>query len=344
MMDLETFLTNYGMGLEQEVVVNDNNPLSSGVDTDDYVVKNISESTVKKWGLIEKDYDDITKKIDSSNHTGYFIHVKKGCHGSLQTCFLTSKEGFEQNVYNIIVLEEGSSLDLFTGCLSNAHVKDNVHNAVTEIYVGKNAKFTMNMIHSWGEESKVYPRTVAKVEENGQFISNYVVWDPVKTIDSCPRVFLEGDRSSGLLQSLVQVKEGGEHKIGGKIFLNGNESKGEISSRIVSESGTILSPTRIEAKGKDVVGHIECDAVLLGDGVVDTIPELMTVQKDVTLSHEASIGKISGEKIEYLQTKGFSKEQAQSLVVRGFVSEYMDSMPEKVKERVDSLIRGNKFF
>ena len=293
------------------------------------------ESFLKKYNVQTNTFKE---------YTGYLILLGSGSKSGVQTCFLTSQSGFEQNVRNVIIAEENSELEIFTGCLSNEHVKSNIHNAITDIFIGKNARVTFNMIHSWGETSKVFPKTRVYVEENGLFVSNYVVWDKVKEIKSNPKVFLKDD-AKAVIQSLVYSHEGSILDIGGSINLEGKDSSGEILSSVISEGGEYKTVTEIIGKGDNSKGHIECNAVLLKNTAnVETIPLLKALNTSIQLSHEASIGKISKKEIEYLQTKGLTEDQARELIVRGFVNDSVKKMPESVQEKIDGMISAGKGF
>ncbi|MDD2270513.1 MAG: SufD family Fe-S cluster assembly protein, partial [Candidatus Dojkabacteria bacterium] len=201
-----------------------------------------------------------------------------------------------------------------------------------------------NMIHSWGETSRVFPKTKVHVEEGGVFISNYVVWEKVKEIVSNPQVFVE-DNGKAVMQSLVYSHKGSKLDIGGRISLEGSESSGEILSSVVSEGGNYKTVTEIVGKGDNSRGHIECNAVLLEKaGAVETVPLLKAQNPSVQLSHEASIGKISKEEIEYLQTKGLNEEEATELIVKGFVNNSVKRMPLSVQEKIESMMAGGKGF
>jgi Fe-S cluster assembly scaffold protein SufB len=340
MMNLEDFLDNYSnTGMNPYIVLNDNKPLLMETSDQELQILNIKNPKVKEF-INKFDVQENTFQ----EYTGYLILLSKDSQSSIQTCFLTSQSGFEQNVRNVIVAEENSKLEIFTGCLSNAHVKSNVHNAITDIFVGKNATLTFNMIHSWGETSKVFPKTKVHVEEGGVFISNYVVWEKVKEIRSNPQAFVK-DGGKAVMQSLVYSHENTKLDIGGKINLEGKESSGEILSSVVSNGGDYKTVTEILGEGKDSRGHIECNAVLLEkSGMVETVPLLKAKENSVQLSHEASIGKISKEEIQYLQTKGLNEDQARELIVKGFVNDSVKRMPISVQEKIESMLASGKGF
>jgi hypothetical protein len=340
MMNIEDFLENYSnVGMNPYIVLNDHRPLMMEISDEELQILNIKNPKVEEY---IKKYD--VQENTFKEYTGYLILLSKGSQSSVQTCFLTSQSGFEQNVRNVIVAEENSHLEIFTGCLSNVHVKGNVHNAITDMFVGRNATMTFNMIHSWGETSRVFPKTRVHVEEGGVFISNYVVWEKVKEIRSNPHAFVK-DGGKAVMQSLVYSHEGTKLDIGGKIGLEGKESSGEILSSVVSNGGEYKTVTEILGEGKDSRGHIECNAVLLEkSGIVETIPLLKAKESSVQLSHEASIGKISKEEIQYLQTKGLTEDEARELIVKGFVNDSVKKMPPSVQDKIENMMASGKGF
>jgi hypothetical protein len=340
MINLEDFLDNYSnTGMRPYIVVNDNKPLMMETSEKELQILNIKnkkvEEYIKQYEVQENTFDE---------YTGYLTLLSENSQSSIQTCFLTSQSGFEQNVRNVIIAEDNSQLEIFTGCLSNAHVKSNVHNAITDIFVGKNATLTFNMIHSWGETSRVFPKTKVHVDEGGVFVSNYVVWEKVKEIRSNPQAFVKNN-GKAVMQSLVYSHSDNILDIGGKINLEGSESSGEILSSVVSQGGEYKTVTEITGEGDNSRGHIECNAVLLESaGQVETVPLLKARNSSVQLSHEASIGKISKEEIQYLQTKGLNEDQARELIVKGFVNNSVKKMPASVQEKIESMMAGGKGF
>ena len=95
----------------------------------------------------------------------------------------------------------------------------------------------------------------------------------------------------------------------------------------------------IEANASKTKGHIECDALLLKNGIeFETVPKLKANVKDTNLSHEASIGKISKDEIEYLMSKGFTEKKATEMIVNGFSNNSVNDMPDVVKEQFENIL------
>lgn len=338
MLDLENFLNNYNnIGFYPYIVVNGNEPIPVAIKEQDLqiiAIKDAERSDLLKGLNIQAN--------DWKEYSGYFIHLPPNTKHSVQTCFLTAQDGLIQNVKNVIIAEANSELEIFTGCLSNSHVRTNTHNATTDIFVRENAKVTFNMVHSWGENSKVYPHTRVYVEKGGTYISNYVVWDKVKEIVSNPKVFLD-DNAKSIMQTLAYVHPESKLDLGGATTLTGKNSSGEILSSVVSNGGVFTTQTVMEGNGNDSRGHIECNALLLNpEGKVTAIPQLQSNNDKTQLTHEASLGRISNEEIEYLQTKGISSNRAKSLIIQGFANRSIQNMPDSIKQKMESILNQAK--
>jgi Fe-S cluster assembly scaffold protein SufB len=87
-------------------------------------------------------------------------------------------------------------------------------------------------------------------------------------------------------------------------------------------------------------GRLECDSLLLSDeSKVDAIPRLEALHRDCVLSHEATVGKIGNEQLEYLMSRGFNEDKAAALIVSGFVSLDIPGLPPTIQRVVDETIR-----
>ena len=168
------------------------------------------------WKLVPKDKDEYTRYVaEAADPKGYVIIAHKGSSNILpvQACLYLGREKI-QHVHNIIIAEEGSELHIVSGCASGQHVgKGGAHYGISEFYVGKNAKISFTMIHTWGEDIDVYPRSAAKVEENGVFLSNYVCMKPVHKVQMYPTANLVGENSVARFSSVVIATPGSHPRL-----------------------------------------------------------------------------------------------------------------------------------
>lgn len=291
--------------------------------------------------IVDKNKDAHTRLVARKGLSGFFIRTLPNVKTRfpIQTCFLIKKTGFSQLVHNIVIAEENSELNLINGCAAAMYSDSGSHIAITEFYVKKGAKISFTMIHDWAPNVVVRPRSAALVDEDGVFISNYVSLKKVKSTQSEPNVYLVGKRAKAKLYSILLADKDSFLDIGGKIFLNGDETSGEIVSRVISDGGKIISKGSLIGVGKNIKAHMECNGIMLKDeGEIITIPELSSKNKDVEMSHEAIVGKIAKDEIEYLMSRGIKEEDAISIILRGFLNVKIEGLPEILQRSIDSAI------
>ncbi|MFA5828312.1 MAG: SufD family Fe-S cluster assembly protein [Candidatus Shapirobacteria bacterium] len=289
------------------------------------------------WQLIDPQKDEYTRDVFGDLHNGYFIKTKKGVKSKLpvQTCLYVSRSKFVQKIHNIIVAEDNSELRVVTGCLTGEKVEGAKHLGITEIYVGKNAKVVFTMIHNWDKTAVVRPRTVIKVAQGGSFVSNYVCLNPVSDIQMYPKCILEGKDSRAVFNSVIFGHPGSVIDTGARIELNGENSSGEIVSKIVCDNASIYNRGKLVGNASGIRAHLECNGLMTSEkGLIVAIPEIEARLADLEMTHEASIGRISRDQIEYLQTRGLSEKEASGMIVRGFLDVSSFELPKVVAEEV----------
>jgi len=292
------------------------------------------------WKAVDKDKDEYTRKAAEVVHGGNFIRTKKGAKikEPVQSCLFIKGEKIGQSVHNIIVVEEDSEVHIITGCATSHKVQSALHLGISEFYVKKGGKLTFTMVHNWSEKVEVRPRTVGIVEEGGVFQSNYILLKPVKSVQSFPTIYLNGKGSIARFNSILVAHPGSYINSGNKIVLNAPDTRGEIISRAITTGGELIAPGVIEANSVPAKGHLECKGLILSDGIIHAIPELKGTKEGVELSHEAAVGKIAQEEIEYLMARGLDEDEATSTIVRGFLNVDIMGLPKKLKESIDKII------
>jgi hypothetical protein len=289
---------------------------------------------------MDPDKDEFTRAARENLHGGYFIRTEKGAKltAPVQSCLFMKGNKVGQNVHNIVIVEDDSELHLITGCAVSSATEAAAHLGISEFYIGKNAKLTFTMIHNWGEEVVVRPRTRGVIQAGGEFQNNYVLMKPVGNLQSSPVIDLDGAGARARLNSVIVAPKGSYVNSGGVLNLNAPDTRGEIISRTLTTGGTIVAPGRISAKAVPARGHLECKGLILGDGRIHAIPELDGHLEGVELSHEAAVGKIAQEEIEYLQARGLDEDEATSTIVRGFLNVEMDGLPSELQTAIEEQI------
>lgn len=292
------------------------------------------------WKLLNPDKDEFTRMARDHCNGGYFVRVRKGVRLAepVQSCMFIKGHGAGQSVHNIVVVEEGAELHMLGGCATAHQAGDAAHLGITEYYVEKGGKLTFTMIHNWGESTTVRPRSAGLVEAGGQFQNNYILLKPVGDLQMYPLMELNGSGAVARFNSIIVAPTGSHVDCGNRIELNAPDTRGEIISRVLTTGGTVINRGYIGAAAAPARGHLECKGLILGGGRIHAIPELNSDRDGVELSHEAAVGKIAQEEIEYLMARGLDEDEAASTIVRGFLNVEIMGLPTALKKAMDDQI------
>ncbi len=293
------------------------------------------------WKAVDPTKDKYTAKTYLEDSDGYFIHVKAGykIKDPVQTCMMLNKNKSIQNLHNIIIIDEGASLEIITGCTTTHHANDALHVGVSEIFVKDGASLSFSMIHNWSSKTAVRPRTVAILGKNASYVNNYVLLNPVGTLQSFPVAYLNGENSTCRFNTICLAHKNSDIDTGGSVILNAPGTSAEIMSRSITRGGRMVARGRLVGNSAGAKAHLECRSIVLEDGgSTEAIPELEATVADVEMTHEAAVGKIARDQIEYLMSRGLSEDDAVSMIVRGFLVGGIRGLPENLKKEIDDAI------
>ncbi|MFH0772002.1 MAG: SufD family Fe-S cluster assembly protein [Candidatus Omnitrophota bacterium] len=338
--------TRLGSFLQQDKDLLFSNSLSDSVDI--LGIKEALDKFPEAREYYGKAFGYLNMEYPKDTEGGYFIRIKKGKTVELpiQACMFLKAKGFAQKVHNLIVVEEGARAYLITGCSASKAGKEGSHLGLSEFFVKRGGYLNFTMIHSWREDVSVRPMSVSLVEEGASFISNYVCLRPVREITMYPTAVLLGERARASFNSLILSHPNSFQDIGSRVIFKAKDTQAEIIARAVSLGGKMVSRGHLKAEVEDIKAHLECRGLILSkEGIIHAIPELETDFRDVDMSHEAAIGKISKEEIEYLCSRGLSAQEAQSVIVRGFMDVDILGLPDILKAEIKNLeektLKGN---
>jgi Fe-S cluster assembly scaffold protein SufB len=189
----------------------------------------------------------------------------------------------------------------------------------------------------------VRPRSAAEVDDKATFVSNYVCMRPVKDVQMYPAAFCNGVDSTVSFNNILYGNKNSLMDIGSKAVLNGKGSKAEMISRAIAREGSkMIIRGLIEGTSSECKGHLECRGLLVDeDAVLQSIPELIARRKGVEITHEAAVGKISEREITYLMTRKLSRDEAISLIIRGFMDVSILGLPEALNAEIKRIVEAS---
>ncbi|KAL0248035.1 hypothetical protein GEMRC1_003274 [Eukaryota sp. GEM-RC1] len=298
------------------------------------------------WKVVKKDADYVTKHVDEQekfgNPQGYVIiaHENAKCEHPIEAN-LRLENADIQHVHNVLIAKPGSEMHVISGCTCSSSANGK-HYGISEFFVEESATITFSMIHRWCTSVEAYPRSASHVARNGSFVSNYVCLAPVTKVQLNPLATLE-ENASARFNSIIYAREGTVVDAGSRAILNGRGSTAEVVSRIISSGGHVIARALCVGNAPDTRGHVECQGLLIGEdtaGKIWALPQIDGNHRLSELSHEASVGRISTEKIQYLQSRGLTEDEATSAIVSGFlVGVEIQGIPKELQDSIKAIVK-----
>ena len=89
-----------------------------------------------------------------------------------------------------------------------------------------------------------------------------------------------------------------------------------------------------------VVASVRCDALMLDDqSRSDTYPYIDIQEDDTTMTHEATVGKVSADQVFYLMSRGLTENEATNLIVQGFLEVFTKELPMEYAIEFNRLVK-----
>ena len=264
---------------------------------------------------------EIVQKTDTP---GIDIYIKPGTKNeSLHIPVLLSQSGLRELVYNDFHVGEDCDVAIVAGCgIHNGGSESSEHSGVHSFFVAKNAKIKYVEKH-YGQgdgngKNIMNPETYVELDENAYMEMETV---QIKGVDSTYRKTTAKVSKNATLVVHEKIMTHGNQVADTEfeVELNGENSGTHVVSRAVArDSSKQKFLSKITGNNK-CSGHTECDAIIMDDATVAAIPEILALNPDASLIHEAAIGKIAGEQLIKLMTLGLSEKEAEEEIVNGFL-------------------------
>lgn len=274
---------------------------------------------------------------------GSFVYVPKGVHVELplQAYFRINAANMGQFERTLIIAEEGSYVHYVEGCTAPIYSTDSLHSAVVEIIVKPGARVRYTTIQNWSTNVYNLVTKRARVEEEG--VMEWVDGNLGSKITmKYPSVYLMGRKARGDVLSIAYAGPGQHLDAGGKAIHFASETSSQIISKSISRGGGRTSYrglVQVVSGAKGVKNKVVCDALILDEASrSDTYPTMRIDEEDVQIEHEATVSKIGDEQLFYLESRGVSKAQAQSMIVNGFIEPIVKELPLEYAVEMNRLI------
>ena len=304
----------------------------------EFIDNDFEEAREYVWRVVSPDADKYTAVAALRGTGGYFVRVKPRVkvEDPIQTCFYMAGK-IIQAPHNVIVLEKGAEATVITGCTIMPEVAG-LHAGITEVYVKEGARLNYVMVHAWNKVAHVRPRSAVRLYGNAEVVSYYMNLSSVRTLQMYPKYYVVGSGGKVYSASIVLGRGDSILDVGAEVVLESDGVADVISRFIVRDKAKAWARAKIT--GNAGRGHIECKGLILSQQAeLYSVPELGGIGAGAMLTHEASIGKVAEEEIVYLMSKGFTREEAEEIVVRGFMNVEIRGVTPKIKAYISNILK-----
>jgi len=275
---------------------------------------------------------------------GSFIYIPPGVKVDmpLQAYFRINAENIGQFERTVIIADEGSEVHYIEGCTAPVYSSESLHSAVVELVAHKDAKLRYTTIQNWSNDvyNLVTKRAYAYEGATVEWIDGNI---GSKLTMKYPGIYLMGRKAYGETLSIAFAGKNQHQDTGAKMIHLAPDTTSKITSKSVSRANgrsTYRGLLRVRKGATNVKATVRCDALLLDDtSKTDTYPYMEINQEDATVTHEATVGKIGDEQIFYLMSRGFTEEEALSLIVNGFMEPFTKELPMEYAVELNRLIK-----
>ena len=312
-----------------------------------------TDEALKQYPDLFKEYFNNLVKYDENKYTalngalwsgGSFIYIPPytKLDRPLQSYFRIESSSLGQFERTIIIVDEGAELSYIEGCTAKSYSVSSLHAGVVEIYVKRGAKCKYSTIQNWSKDVYNLVTKRAIVEENGvmDWVDGNVGSGVTMKYPSC---ILLGDNSVGNSISIAYAKENQHLDAGAKMIHIGANTRSNIVSKSIADENGIANyrgKVKIAESAKNSYASIKCDAILLSDNAISDTYPINEVNNDSSkLEHEATVSKISEEKMFYLRSKGLTENQAKEMLIMGFISDFKKELPMEYAVELNRLMK-----
>ena len=316
-------------------------------------VKNYPELVRKYLATVVPPADNFYSALNSAVFSdGSFCYIPKGvrCPMELSSYFRINARGTGQFERTLIVADEGSFVSYLEGCTAPRRDESQLHAAVVEIIVEKDAEVKYSTVQNWypgdaegrgGIYNFVTKRGLCKGSGSRLF------WTQVETGSAItwkyPSTILRGDNSLSEFYSVAVTNHFQQADTGTKMIHAGRNTTSRIVSKGISagrSQNSYRGLVKILPTAEGARNHSQCDSLLLGDQCgAHTFPVIESDNRTATVEHEATTSKISEDQLFYCRQRGITEEDAVGLIVNGYAKEVLSRLPMEFAVEAQKLLQ-----
>ena len=312
----------------------------------DQALKEYPEIFRKHFGTVVPAEDNKFSALNAAVWSGgSFVYVPKGVEVPLplQAYFRINGENTGQFERTLIVVDEGAKVHYIEGCTAPIYATDSLHAAVVEVVALPGSKVRYTTIQNWSNDvyNLVTKRAHAYENSHGRVDrrQHRLAQDRQVPVDLPAR----RERHAPTSSASRSPARASTRTPGPRRSTSRRTRRAGSSAKSVSKDGgraTYRGQLKVAPGATNVVASVRCDALMLDDiSRSDTYPYIDIQEDDTTMTHEATVGKISADQVFYLMSRGLTENEAQNLIVQGFLEVFTKELPMEYAIEFNRLVK-----
>ncbi len=278
----------------------------------------------KNGKLLKRNASDDIQILPKKNKDGIDVVVKSDIKNkSIHIPVIITEAGVKDIVYNDFYIGDNTEVTIVAGCgIHNNGKTESAHNGIHTFHIGKNARVTYIEKHLGLGNSKVdkvlNPTTNIIMDSNSYLDMQTIQLGGVTYSDRKTKAKLLQNAELNITEKILTT-DTQQAKTIFSVDMLGEHCKCNVVSRSVARDNS-MQEFKSKLIGKsNCFGRVECDAILLDNARVISVPEIDARNVDATLTHEATVGKIAGEQLLKLMTLGLTEQEAEDVIIKGYL-------------------------
>lgn len=315
-------------------------------------VKNHPELVRQYLGTVVPYRDNYFAALNSAVFSdGSFVYIPKGirCPMELSTYFRINARGTGQFERTLIVCDDDAYVSYLEGCTAPMRDENQLHAAIVEIVVMKNAEVKYSTVQNWYPgDSEGKGGVLNLVTKRGHLRgeNSRLSWTQVETGSAItwkyPSCVLSGDGSQAEFYSVAVTNNYQQADTGTKMIHIGKNTKSTIISKGISagkSQNSYRGLVRVAPTAENARNYSSCDSLLLGSSCgAHTFPYMDVQNESAIIEHEATTSKISEDQLFYCNQRGIDTEDAVGLIVNGYAKDVINKLPMEFAVEAQKLL------
>lgn len=281
--------------------------------------------------VIKHNEDKLTAYHYAYLNSGLFLYIPKD---TILTEPITISLSPTQATYisHLLIVADNNSKVKFLEEIQDKDKKASSASLMVELVARPGSHIEFSSLDELSQDTTLYFNRRARIEKDA-----HVEW-AIAFMNDCNTL---GDLDSELVGegSFADSKAIAVTTANQKVGINNRvTNRGPHSTGLINQRGVLLENSRLIFNGIGQIVHgahgskaDQQNRVLMmsDEAHGDANPLLLIDENDVIAAHAASVGPVDKVQMNYLMSRGIPYDQAQRLVIRGFLGAVLDAIPNK---------------